>query len=106
MKLTRAFTAFFESEKAGSIVLIFCTVVSLAIANSGFQEQYLGFWNTPVAGHGLTHWVNDGLMAIFFLLIGLELEREIYIGELSKLKNAALPVFAAMGGMLIPAGLF
>jgi NhaA family Na+:H+ antiporter len=85
-------------------VLIFCTVISLAVANSVFQEQYLGFWNIPIAGHGLSHWVNDGLMAIFFLLIGLELEREIYIGELSSLKNALLPVIAALGGMLVPAG--
>src|SRR5690606_25152484 len=58
------------------------------------------------AGHSLRHWINDGLMAIFFLLIGLELEREIYLGELSKVKDALLPMFGAIGGMLVPAGLY
>ena len=69
-------------------------------------EDYVGFWNTPIGGHSLVHWINDGLMAIFFLLIGLELEREIYIGELSNLRNALFPVFAALGGMLVPAAVY
>jgi len=106
MKATKLFKEFFESEKAGGIVLVVCTVVSMLLANSAFHESYLGFWNIPIAGHGLSHWVNDGLMAIFFLLIGVELEREIYIGELSNIKNALLPISAAAGGMLIPAAIF
>ncbi len=106
MKLTRLFTDFFESEKAGSIILICCTLVSLVLANSVIQPEYLRFWNIVFAGHTITHWVNDGLMTIFFLLIGLELEREVYIGELSTLKNSMLPIIAALGGMLIPAGLY
>ena len=105
MKLSKTFTTFFESEKAGSVVLILCTVVSLAITNSPIQSQYLGLWNFPVVGHGVSHWVNDGLMTIFFLLIGLELEREIYNGELSSLKTALLPLFAALGGMVVPASI-
>jgi NhaA family Na+:H+ antiporter len=105
MKLTRSFIDFFESEKSASVVLIFCTIISLALANSAFQQQYLGFWNLPVGGHGINHWVNDGLMAVFFLLIGLELEREVYIGELSSVKNAMLPVVAAIGGMVVPASI-
>lgn len=105
MKLTRPFIDFFESEKAGSVVLIFCTIVSLLLANSSMQHQYLSLWNFPIAGHALSHWVNDGLMAIFFLLIGLELEREVYVGELSSVKNALLPVIAALGGMLVPAAI-
>lgn len=103
MKITRLFKSFFESEKAGGLVLVICTVFSLALANSAWSADYLRFWETSVADHDLTHWINDGLMAIFFLLIGLELEREIYIGELSKIKDAALPLAGAMGGMLLPA---
>jgi len=106
MRATKLFKEFFESEKAGGIVLVVCTIISMILANSGFRESYLGFWNTPVAGHGLGHWINDGLMSIFFLLIGLELEREIYIGELSQLKNALLPISAAVGGMIFPAAIF
>lgn len=106
MKLTRLFTEFFESEKAGGILLIFCTVISLLLANSVFRDHYINLWHFQIAAQSLEHWINDGLMTIFFLLIGLELEREIYIGELSSFKNATLPIVAAIGGMLVPAGLF
>jgi NhaA family Na+:H+ antiporter len=106
MKLSKLFTEFFESEKSGGILLMIATVVSLILANSVFQDNYNQLWNFEFAGHTTTHWINDGLMTIFFLLIGLELEREIYIGELSNIKNASLPIFAAIGGMLVPAGLF
>lgn len=106
MKLSRLFTEFFNSEKTGGLILILCTVISLIMANSAFQDGYAGFWNTDVGGHTVTHYINDGLMAIFFLMIGLELEREIYIGELSDLRSASLPIFGAVGGMLLPAGLF
>lgn len=105
-KLSKLFEDFFKSEKIGGIVLICCTILSLVLANSGVGESYTGFWKTELVAHPLDHWVNDGLMAIFFLLIGLELEREIYIGELSSLKNALLPVVGALGGMLVPAGIF
>lgn len=106
MKLTRLFIEFFESEKAGGLLLIFATLLSLILANSSLQTGYQNFWNLNLGGHNLVHWINDGLMTIFFLLIGLELEREIYIGELSEIKNASLPVFGAIGGMLIPFGLY
>lgn len=106
MKLTKLFNEFFESEKAGGILLICCTLLSLLLANSFLQDNYLQIWHFRLGGHSSTYWINDGLMTIFFLLIGLELEREIYIGELSSLKNASLPIFAALGGMVIPAGLF
>lgn len=106
MKLTKLFTDFFESEKAGGLILIFCTIISLLIANSPFQSGYIQLWHINIAGLSLEHCINDGLMAIFFLLIGLELEREIYKGELSDLKSASLPAFAALGGMLVPAGIF
>ena len=72
-KLSKTFENFFDSEKSGGFVLIFCTVVSLAVTNSVLGANYLSFWQTSVAGLSLGHWINDGLMAIFFLLIGLEL---------------------------------
>ncbi|GET46347.1 Na+/H+ antiporter NhaA [Capnocytophaga felis] len=106
MKQTKLFKEFFNSEKAGGVVLIFCTAISLLVANSSFGEGYLGFWNTYFQGHSIAHWVNDGLMAIFFLLIGLELEREVYKGELSNIKDALLPIFGALGGILLPAGIY
>jgi NhaA family Na+:H+ antiporter len=106
MRLTKTFKAFFESEKSGGLLLLFVTVLSLFLANSPVQTQYIQFWSTSIGSHSIVHWINDGLMTIFFLLIGLELEREIYKGELSSIKNAALPIFGAMGGILIPAGLF
>jgi NhaA family Na+:H+ antiporter len=101
--LSQTFKEFFESSKAGGILLILCTLVSLAIANSPGGEAYLGFWHQYVAGLSIEHWVNDALMAIFFLLIGLELERELYNGELSDLRNAMLPMAAAVGGIAVPA---
>jgi NhaA family Na+:H+ antiporter len=106
MKLTKLFRDFFESEKAGGLILIACTAVSLILANSGFAETYAHFWHTNLGGESLEYWINDGLMAIFFLLIGLELERESYDGELSNIKNALLPIFGAIGGMLVPALLY
>lgn len=106
MRITKLFNDFFDSEKAGGFVLIACTLLSLFIANSALSEQYANLWHFQIGNHSFEHWINDGLMTIFFLLIGLELEREIYAGELSNLKNALLPIFAALGGMLIPAGLY
>ena len=101
--LSNTFNRFFDSEKSSGILLIICTIIAIAMTNSPIGQDYLSLWQTDVAGLKLEHWVNDGLMAIFFLLIGLELEREIYIGELSHIKNALLPICAAVGGMLLPA---
>ncbi len=101
--LSRTFNAFFNSEKSSGIILVLCTAISIAIANSPAGNAYLDFWQSTVGGISLEHWINDALMAIFFLLIGLELEREIYVGELSNLRNALLPLFAAVGGMAVPA---
>lgn len=101
--LSLSFKEFFESSKAGGIVLILCTILSLAIANSTLGSAWLGFWHQVVAGLSIEHWVNDALMAIFFLLIGLELKRELVNGELSDLKNAMLPMLAAAGGIAVPA---
>ncbi len=103
---TKLFKEFFESEKSGGLILIACTIISLVLANSIFSSEYIHFWHTNFAGQPLEYWINDGLMTIFFLLIGLELEREVYQGELSNIKNALLPIFAAIGGMLVPAGIY
>ncbi len=102
-KLSKTFIEFFESEKSSSILLILCTLVSLVIANSSLEPAYRDFWHTNIAGLSAEHLVNDALMAVFFLLVGLELERELYIGELSRFKNALLPILAAIGGIAVPA---
>lgn len=103
MKPTTLFTSFFESEKASGIILLVCTTISILLTNSFFGETYSHFWHLQIGSLSIEHIINDGLMTIFFLMIGLELEREVYIGELSKIKNALLPISAAIGGMVIPA---
>lgn len=102
-RLSGTFKEFTQSSKAGGIVLMLCALLSMALANSPLGEGYLGFWRLNVAGMSIEHWVNDALMAVFFLLIGLELERELYNGELSDLRNALLPILAAAGGIAVPA---
>jgi len=106
MTLTQHFKDFFKSEKTGGFILIFCTIISLVISNTTVGNAYMQFWETDFQGHSITHWINDGLMAIFFLLIGLELEREIYVGELSNFKNALFPVISAIGGVIVPACIY
>jgi NhaA family Na+:H+ antiporter len=103
-KLTKLFTEFFESERTGGFLLIGAAVLAVALANSPLSESFLHFWHTELPGGPLEFWINDGFMAVFFLLVGLEIERELYIGELSERKNAVLPLAAALGGMLLPAG--
>ncbi|MGC2236577.1 MAG: Na+/H+ antiporter NhaA [Pyrinomonadaceae bacterium] len=102
-KLSKTFKNFFDSEKSGGFLLIICTIVSLVITNSSLGADYLSLWQAHIGGLSVEHWINDGLMAIFFLFIGLELERELYNGELSDFKNALLPIFAAVGGIVTPA---
>ena len=75
----------------------------MLLANSHFGTAYQNIWRTQIFSQPIEFWINDGLMNIFFLLIGSEIEREIYIGELSDLKNALLPISAALGGMFVPA---
>ena len=97
------FKEFLASERSGAFLLLIATFVSLTIANSSLGESFLHFLHSPVLGMPVERWVNDGLMVIFFLMIGLELEREIYVGELSSWRNASLPIVAAIGGMCVPA---
>jgi NhaA family Na+:H+ antiporter len=111
MQLTKIFRGFFHSEKTAGYILIFVTVLSILLANifigpsfPEFFHQKIGFANNFIdLNLTVEHWINDGLMTIFFLMVGLEIERELYVGELSSFKNALLPVLAAIGGMAIPA---
>jgi NhaA family Na+:H+ antiporter len=108
------FHRFFSTAAAGGLVLLVCTAVALVWANSQWAGAYHRLWETPVTlgapGFGLTlplhGWVNDGLMAVFFFLVGLEIKREVLVGELAARRSAALPVAAALGGMLVPAALY
>lgn len=102
LKLSRLLLEFTESEQFTGIVLILCAVISMAVANSPLGAMYLDFLHSKV-GNFVEHWINDGLMAIFFLLVGLEIKRELCIGELSDFKKASFPVVAAIGGMVTPA---
>lgn len=103
--LSQTFKQFFQSERAGSVLLASFTILALIFANSSISASFLATWQTYVGGLSIEHWVNDALMALFFLLVGLELKRELVNGELSNIKNALLPIFAAAGGIAIPAGI-
>ncbi|MFM7022859.1 MAG: Na+/H+ antiporter NhaA [Flavobacteriales bacterium] len=103
MTLSKLYIAFINSEKTAGMTLLFCTALSLILANSGLSESYLQLWHSELLHHSWDFWINDGLMSIFFLLVGLEIKREVYIGELSDAKKALLPVLAAVGGMIVPA---
>ncbi|MDO4644008.1 MAG: Na+/H+ antiporter NhaA [Cardiobacteriaceae bacterium] len=110
-KLMTPIEAFTRNSSASGILLIICTVAALCIANSPWHDVYVHVLHQSVAisfgdyaiRMSLHHWVNDGLMTIFFYLVGLEIKREVMVGELSSLKQAALPIIAAIGGMLAPA---
>jgi NhaA family Na+:H+ antiporter len=112
MKTADLFLEFFKSKQASGVILILCVALSMAAANSGFGSAYVDFWHARIgfeAGDAFSlrfsieRWINDGLMAVFFLLIGLEIERELYAGELARPKQASLPIIAAVGGMAVPA---
>ncbi len=112
MELSKYFQKFFYSSKTSGILLILCVFLSLIIANTSSAEGFQNFLDTKIGteifhlNYSLSVWINDGLMAIFFLLVGLEIKRELVEGELSDIKKASLPIFAAIGGMLIPALIF
>jgi NhaA family Na+:H+ antiporter len=110
-QLMRPFQNFLEKEASGGILLLVCTVFALVWANSPFAESYSHLWHTKLSisfsnfnlNYSIHHWINDGLMAIFFFVVGLEIKRELLVGELSSLKKASLPILAALGGMIFPA---
>ena len=110
----KPFTEFLKSGSLGGMVLIACVIISLCIANSSLGlpfenllETQIGFSTESVhLRYPVLLWINDGLMAIFFLMVGLEIKRELVEGELSSFKKAALPVFAALGGVIVPASIY
>ena len=113
-RLLSPFERFGAAESSGGLVLLACAVVALIWANSPWSESYFGLWEASVGftlgtftfSTTLHHFINDGLMAVFFFVVGLEIKRELLVGELSTWKQAALPIFAAAGGMLVPAALY
>ena len=113
-KLIHPFERLVRTRPISGILLFASVLIALVWANSGFKDSYHHLWETPFAisigdytlSRTLHHWVNEGLMSIFFFLIGLEIKREVILGELSSWKKASLPVFAAIGGMLFPALIF
>jgi len=110
-KVSTPFEHFLHAQTTTGMVLMFMTIFALILANSPIAETYAHFFHTKVdltvgsweLSHTIHHWINDGLMAIFFFIIGLEIKREVLVGELSNIKVAILPILAAIGGMLIPA---
>ena len=102
-KKKNIFKDFLESERIGGNLLIFATILSLLLTNVFIGENFSKIWQISFGHFSIEHIVNDGLMTVFFLLVGLELEREIYVGELSNIKKALLPIIAAIGGMFAPA---
>ncbi|MBS1752256.1 MAG: Na+/H+ antiporter NhaA [Bacteroidetes bacterium] len=101
-----------DSRSVG-IILFACSIVSICVANISFGKQYIDFWNSSFhlpdyihLPHSLLHWINDGAMAVFFFLVGMEIKRELLQGELSSLQQSLMPLFAAIGGMIVPAILY
>ena len=110
----QSFKDFLYSQQIGGVILIICVIVSLIVANSGWSVGFNSLLSSKIGyesatidlNYPVSLWINDGLMAIFFLLVGLEIKREIVEGELSSPKKAAMPIFAALGGMVVPAGIY
>src|SRR3712207_3689859 len=114
VKVVRPFQAFADKASSGGILLIATMMVALEWANSPWGATYSDLWQTKLTigldgfslTKDLTHWINDGLMAVFFLVVGLEIKREFLVGELSSAKRAALPIAAALGGSVVPAAIY
>jgi NhaA family Na+:H+ antiporter len=105
-RLSKSLRSFMESESSGGIILMGVAALALIVANSPLSEDYFGILKTDLGGLSILHWVNDALMAVFFLLVGLEIKREMVNGQLSNWSRRALPGFAALGGMVVPALIF
>ncbi|MDD2982043.1 MAG: Na+/H+ antiporter NhaA [Crocinitomicaceae bacterium] len=114
-KLTHPLQSFISQEKSGGIVLGISVILAMVLANSGLSEHYFNFFKheigflfdgKPFLNYSIHHWINDGLMSIFFFVVGLELKREIVGGELSSPRKALLPIAAAIGGMVVPASIY
>jgi Na+:H+ antiporter, NhaA family len=113
-KLTGPVRRFLQIEAMSGVVLLVATIVALALANGGYAQVMHDFWHTKIKlgigtwdfSKSLEFWINDGLMTVFFFVVGLEIKREIMVGELRSIRKASLPVIAALGGMVVPAGVY
>ncbi|MDH3663195.1 MAG: Na+/H+ antiporter NhaA [Alphaproteobacteria bacterium] len=113
-RFTRPFARFLKIEAAAGVILLLATLTALILANSAWSTSFLAFWETPAGLHfgsldltrSLRHWINDGLMTLFFFVVALELKRELILGELRNLRMAALSFAGALGGMLVPVALY
>jgi NhaA family Na+:H+ antiporter len=113
-RLGRPLTAFMHIESASGVVLLICTAIALVAANSPYAEAYDAFWHHELRiavgefqlAYSVAHWINDGLMVVFFFVIGLEIKRELVVGELSDPKKVTLPVAAALGGVIVPVAIY
>ena len=113
-EILHIFNTFFHNESTGGILLLVCAIVAVTLASVPGGEWFESIWTTHASiGIGdfsiemsLRHWINDALMAIFFFVVGLEIKREMLVGQLSSIKRSALPIVAALGGMLVPAGIY
>src|SRR4249919_3032160 len=103
--LSKTFQSFFRSERSAAVLLIACTALAMTVANTSLGPPVHAFWAREFGGLSVVEWINDALMAVFFLLVGLELERELIVGELADRRTALLPIVAALGGVLVPAGI-
>ena len=113
-RVLRPFQQFMHAESSSGLLLLACAAVAMIWANSGWAESYFHLWEQQLSiggpGFGLSmtlhYWINDGLMVVFFVFVGLEIKREFLVGELSSAKKAALPIAGALGGVLLPAGIY
>jgi len=113
-KQLRSFQQFIKNESFSGILLFLATFLAVIIANSSYAQSYFDLWHTKlgvavgthILSMDLSHWINDGLMALFFLMVGLEIKRELLIGELSSISKASFPIVAAIGGMVVPAFIY
>jgi NhaA family Na+:H+ antiporter len=114
LQVIQPFQEFINLESSAGFILLACTVIALVLANSSLQQYYTSLWQIELSigiegailKKSLLHWINDGLMCIFFFVVGLEIKRELLIGELASVKRAILPMAAALGGMIIPAFIY
>lgn len=114
VKLSKIFKEFFQSQQVSGFILIIGTIASLLLSNSQFGENFIAFWGIKIGfhtshlhlEHSVVNWINDGFMTLFFLLVGIEIKRELVSGELNSRKKALLPIIGAIGGMAMPALFF
>lgn len=112
--VVKPFNQFIQLEASSGIILLSCGIIAMVLANSAFGEDFLGIWEKHLSisinklelNKSLIHWINDGLMVVFFLIVGLEIKREMIEGQLSSVRKAMLPIFGALGGMLFPAMIY